>query len=303
MFQRSAIFILLWAAAAFAAFAQGNRVLITTLNCYAFFGSNETTMQLGQPHTAADYWRKAGNLVGLWPTNAPLFVGLEEVGGQREVNALSYSAAVRYKHSFHPIFAGTKDTHTEEAVGAVMDFTQGWWILSKPGRDPDLDATLSKHLVVQLTNSVLHTSLELCVVHLRRPIGEYGMRVQDAQIEALKNWAAKCLTKNPQENLIVLGDFNEAKPAGDTTQSLFPLVQKNNPLCDPFSFLKERPRTHADGKAYDRILLSDAIVKGDAGLKFENISVQEHSHGKGAEKYWFTDHFPVTATLSLHAKN
>jgi hypothetical protein len=242
MFQRSAIFILLWAAAAFAAFAQGNRVLITTLNCYAFFGSNETTMQLGQPHTAADYWRKAGNLVGLWPTNAPLFVGLEEVGGQREVNALSYSAAVRYKHSFHPIFAGTKDTHTEEAVGAVMDFTQGWWILSKPGRDPDLDATLSKHLVVQLTNSVLHTSL-------------------------------------------------------------FPLVQKNNPLCDPFSFLKERPRTHADGKAYDRILLSDAIVKGDAGLKFENISVQEHSHGKGAEKYWFTDHFPVTATLSLHAKN
>lgn len=298
---RAAIFILLWTTA-FAAFAQGGRVLITTLNCYAFFGGNETTMQLGQPRTAADYWRKAGNLVGLWPTNPPLFIGLEEVGGQREVNALSYSAAVRYKHSFHPIFAGTKDTYTEEAVGAVMDFTQGWWILGKPGRDPDLDSALSKHLVVHLTNSLLRASLELCVVHLRRPIGEDGIHVQQNQIQALKNWAVKRLAKNPQENLIVLGDFNEDKPAGNPAQSLFPLVQKNSPLCDPFSFWKEQPRTHADCKAYDRILLSGAIMAGDAGLKFENISVQEHSHGKDAEKYWFTDHFPVTAALNYSAK-
>ncbi len=89
-------------------------------------------MQLGQPRISADYWRKAENLVGLWPTNAPLFVGLEEIGGAREVVYLSQLAAARYQHSFQPIFAETKDTFTEEAVGAVLDLDQGWRIAGKP---------------------------------------------------------------------------------------------------------------------------------------------------------------------------
>src|SRR5471032_2095947 len=130
---RASILILLWAAA-FSVSAQGNRFLITTLNCYAFFGGNETKMQLGQPQTAPDYWRKAENLVGLWPTNAPLFVALEEIGGAREVVYLSQIAAARYKHSFQPIFTETKDTYTEEAVGAVLDLDQGWKIMGIPGR-------------------------------------------------------------------------------------------------------------------------------------------------------------------------
>src|SRR5882724_3615896 len=161
--------ILLFAlTAAFPAPAQNGRVSISTLNCYAFFGGNETKMQLGQPQTASDYWRKAQNLVGLWPTNAPLFIGLEEIGGAREAVYLSQIAAARYKHSFQPVFAETKDTFTAEAVGAVMDLDQGWHIAGKPGRDPGLDSALSKHLVVRLTND--STSLEICIVHLRRGI-------------------------------------------------------------------------------------------------------------------------------------
>src|SRR5271170_5710699 len=212
MFQRAAIVILLWAAA-FAAFAQGGRALITTLNCYAFFGGNETKMQLGQPQTSADYWRKAGNLVGLWPTNAPLFVAFQEIGGEREVGYLAQIAEARYKHSFQPIFARTKDTFTGEAVGAVLDLNQGWKITGRPGRDPDLDPALSKHLVVRLTNNL--SSLEICVVHLRRGIGKYGLLEQRDQNAALKKWAAKQLAINPRENLIILGDFNESKQPGN----------------------------------------------------------------------------------------
>jgi len=302
MLRRAAIFILLWTTAV-AASAQGSRVLVTTLNCYAFFGGNETKMQLGQPQTAPDYWRKAGNLVGLWPTNAPLLVALEEVGGVREVGYLAQIAAARYKHSFEPIFAGTKDTYTEEAVGAVLDLDQGWKLLGEPGRVSDLDTNLSKHLVVELTNSFAHTSLEFCIVHLRRGIGKYGLLEQHDQDVALEKWAATQLAKNPRENLIVLGDFNESKPPGNPAQSLWPLVETNAPLHDPFALLTgQKIRTHANGDAYDRILLSGAIMDGAAGLKFENISVREHPYAKGTNRYWFTDHFPVTATLNYSAK-
>ncbi len=57
-------------------------------------------------------------------------------------------------------------------------------------------------------------------------------------------------------------------------------------------------RTHANGKAYDRILFSEPLLDGEGGLKFEKVFVQPHTHGKGAEKYWFTDHFPVTAIFA-----
>jgi endonuclease/exonuclease/phosphatase family metal-dependent hydrolase len=301
--KRHDMIFVLFLATAFAPFAQGSRVLITTLNCYAFFGGNETKMQLGQPQTSQDYWHKAGNLVGLWPTNAPLFVALQEIGGAREAGYLAKFASARYKHSFQPIFAGTKDNYTEEAVGAVLDLGQGWQIAGKPGRVSDLDTNLSKHLVVELTNSSAHAALEFCIVHLRRGVGKYGLMEQHDQNAALEKWVAGRLEKNPRENLIVLGDFNESKPVGAATQSLWPLVQTNAPLHDPFALLSgQKIRTHANGNAYDRILLSGALMDGASGLKFENISVREHPYGKGTNRYWFTDHFPVTLALDYSAK-
>jgi endonuclease/exonuclease/phosphatase family metal-dependent hydrolase len=156
---------------------------------------------------------------------------------------------------------------------------------------------------VELTNSFAHTSLEFCIVHLRRGIGKYGLLEQHDQDVALEKWAATQLAKNPRENLIVLGDFNESKPPGNPAQSLWPLVETNAPLHDPFALLTgQKIRTHANGDAYDRILLSGAIMDGAAGLKFENISVREHPYAKGTNRYWFTDHFPVTATLNYSAK-
>ena len=282
------------------ALAQTGNVFLTTLNCYAFFGGGETKMALGQPQTATDYWRKAQNLVGLWPTNAPLLVGLEEIGGARETVYLSQIAAARYHHNFQPVFTDTKDNYTEEAVAAVVDLSQGWGITGKPGRDPELDKALSKHLVVQLTNNF--TALEICIVHLRRPIGKYAKLEQEDQCKALKKWADGRLAKNPRANLVILGDFNETKPPGDTNASVALLAQATATMRDAFSVAGGKFRTHANGKAYDRILFSAPIWNGEAGLKFEKVFVQPHTHGKGAEKYEFTDHFPVTAVFVPVAK-
>jgi endonuclease/exonuclease/phosphatase family metal-dependent hydrolase len=298
--KRRAVILFLSCAAVFSALAQGGKFSITTLNCYAFFGGGETKMQLGQPRTPADYWRKAQNLVGLWPANPPAFIGLQEIGGAREVVYLSQIAAARYHHTFQPIFTDTKDNYTEEAVAAVVDLSQGWGIVGKAGRDPELDKDLSKHLVVKLTNNL--TALEICVVHLRRPIGKYAKLQQQDQNLALKKWADGRLAKNPRANIIILGDFNEAKAPDDADASVVALAPPAGAMHDAFSVAGGNFRTHANGKAYDRIVFSAPMLNGDAGWKFEKVSVQPHPHGKTPDKYWFTDHFPVTAIFAPVAK-
>ena len=296
---RAVIFLVLWTTA-YSVLAQRGRVSLTTLNCNAFFGGGETKMQLGQPQTAADFWRKAQNLVGLWPASPPAFIALEEIGGAREATYLARLAEVRYHHKFQPVFAKTKDNYTEEAVGALVDLSQGWGIVGQPGRDPLLDKVLSKHLVIKLTNNF--TALEICVVHLRRPIGKYATLEQQDQNAALKKWTEDRLTKNPRANLVILGDFNEFKELGDASASVAALLPPDGPLRDAFLQAGGHFETHADGKALDRILFSEALRNGDAGLKFEKIFVQEHTHGKGPDRYWFTDHFPVTAVFVPVAK-
>lgn len=273
--------------------AQPGKFLVTTLNCYALFGGGETHRQLGQPETAPEFWAKAQNLANLWPTNAPLVVALQEIGGAREAAYLAQLAAKRYAQPFRPVFAETKDTFTYEAVGALVNLGQGWGIAGTPGRVPELDKDLSKHLVLRLTNS--SASLAICVVHLKRALGKYGRLEQQDQTRALKKWADVQLAKDSQANVIVLGDFNETRNPGDAEAGLAPLVVPGGPLRDVFGLAGGKFRTHASGKAYDRILISAALEAGGAGWKFSRVFTQPHSHGKGVEKKLFTDHFPVTA--------
>jgi endonuclease/exonuclease/phosphatase family metal-dependent hydrolase len=128
-------------------------------------------------------------------------------------------------------------------------------------------------------------------------VGRSGPKKQKTQDEALWLWAKKRFQQNTNANLVIFGDFNETKPPGDSAQGVAVLLQPGSPLHDAFEFSKGIVRTHANGNAYDRILISDSVVKGSAGLKFVGISVHEHDKGKGADRLWFTDHFPVTARL------
>ncbi len=143
------------------------------------------------------------------------------------------------------------------------------------------------------------TSLDVCVVHLRRPVGGDGKAKQLEQNRALLRWTMRHLAKNPKSNLAVMGDFNEGEPPGSPDQALAVLFKARPPLVDIFDFARGKAVTHADGKAYDRILVSEAVAKGLAGLRLEGVTIQEHRHGKGPDRRLYTDHYPVGVRLSL----
>lgn len=276
--------------------AQPNVFPVTTMNCYFFFGGSVSGRNFDQPKTAQGYWQKAVNLVSLLPTNAPLLVALQEVGWQREVGNLARCAATRYRRPYQALFVKGRDTYTDENVGALFDPSRGWGVAKAPARDADLDHVVSKHLVLHLTNAV--TSMDVCIVHLLRAISG-GVEKQQKQNEALKLWAEKQLAANPRANVIVLGDFNEGKKPGEAGQSLECLVRDGKPLVDSLTLAAGKIKTHADGHAYDRILISEPMTKGTSWLKFNSVSANEHKHGKGDERKLFTDHFPVTAVFTL----
>jgi hypothetical protein len=70
-------------------------------------------------------------------------------------------------------------------------------------------------------------------------------------------------------------------------------------MVDALSTLTGKIRTHTDGKAYDRIIVSDAMSKGLSGLKLDSVQIQEHRHGKGEERRLYTDHYPVMAVFKV----
>ena len=249
------------------------------------------------PISQAEYSIKAGHLIGLLPKEAPLFVGLQEIGDGKDVAALAYSASRRYGKQYQPLFIQGRDTATGQDVGAILETTSGWGVYGKPSRVSDLERELSKHLVVRLTNAV--TGMDICVVHLRRPIGSDGAEKQKDQCRALLRWAMRHLAKNPQANLVIMGDFNEGKPVGSEAQALSVLFQARPQMVDAFSLVRGKVATHADGKAYDRILVSQAIAAGQNRLKLESVNIISHRHVKGDERRLYTDHFPVVAVLRL----
>jgi endonuclease/exonuclease/phosphatase family metal-dependent hydrolase len=63
--------------------------------------------------------------------------------------------------------------------------------------------------------------------------------------------------------------------------------------------LSGKVSTHTDGKAYDRILVSEAIAKGLNRLKLERMVIQPHRHEKGEQRRSHSDHFPVVATVRV----
>lgn len=302
IYQRAAILVLALVLAAGCksqsqprtpAVADANPISLITLNCYWFLGQ-EDYAHADRPKGKEEYELKAGHLVGLLPSEAPLLVGLQEVGNDGDVQALAYSAQRRYGRHYQPLFVQGRDTATKQDVGAILDTTRGWGVYGKPSRVSELERELTKHLVVRLTNAV--TSMDIAVVHLRRPMGDDGAAKQKDQNRALLRWVMRHLAQNPKANLAILGDFNEGTSSGPG-QALAVLFQAKPPMVDVFDSLTGRPRTHANGKAYDRIFVSDAIYRGLSGLRLEDVEIRWHSYGKGPQRRLYTDHFPVVVKL------
>lgn len=70
-------------------------------------------------------------------------------------------------------------------------------------------------------------------------------------------------------------------------------------MVDAFDRLSGRLATHHDGRAYDRVIVSDAIANGLAGLQLEEVIIGRHRHGRREDRVVYTDHFPLNAKLML----
>jgi hypothetical protein len=141
--------------------------------------------------------------------------------------------------------------------------------------------------------------MDICVVHLRRPIDKDGIEKQRNQCRALLRWAVRHLSGHPKANLVILGDLKEGHPLGSGSRALAVMFQAKPPLVDALSRLTGKISTHTDGKAYDRILVSEAIAWGLNRVRLERVVIQPHRHGKGEERRLYTDHFPVVALLDI----
>src|SRR5881394_247834 len=84
---------------------------------------------------------------------------------------------------------------------------------------------------------LLESHGRICVVHLRRPIGDDGVEKQRNQRRALLRWAMRHLASDPKANLVIMGDFNEGHPVGSDGQALGVLFQARPPLMDSLSIL------------------------------------------------------------------
>jgi len=71
------------------------------------------------------------------------------------------------------------------------------------------------------------------------------------------------------------------------------------PMVDALGTLPGKIRTHTDGKAYDRIIVSDAMANGLSGLELDSVQIREHRHGKGEERRLYTDHYPIMAVFKV----
>ena len=137
----------------------------------------------------------------------------------------------------------------------------------------------------------------MCVGHLCRPIGADGIEKQRNQCRALMRWAMRHLSGEPKANVVIMGATSEGHPVGSKEQALSVLFQARPPMVDVLGTLSGKISTHTDGKAYDRILVSDAISKGLNRLKLERVVIQDHRHGKGDERRLYSDHFPVVVIM------
>src|SRR5688500_8466953 len=92
-----------WMACCISTSGQTNSFTFTTLNCYWYFQSGNTTA-VDAKLTYDEWDKKAGHLVGLLPSEAPLFVAFQEIGDLGDLNRLNHAASQRYKRRYQPLF-------------------------------------------------------------------------------------------------------------------------------------------------------------------------------------------------------
>ncbi|MCX6930785.1 MAG: hypothetical protein NT154_47420 [Verrucomicrobia bacterium] len=122
-----------------------------------------------------------------------------------------------------------------------------------------------------------------------------------ARFRARRPWASQAALRTAKP--VVMSNTSQImkrrNPSGGARKPMPRATNQPHRSAVTYASTSSTTPPYTDGKAYDRILASDAIAKGLNRLKLERVVIQPHRHGKGAERRLYTDHFPVTATIRL----
>lgn len=267
----------------------------TTLNTYWFMDPPEAPGDRGDPpETKQQKTTKVENLtkilISTMRGNPPLIIGLQEIGSEDELELLATAFKAETGVTLLPLFKKGRDTFTGQNVGALYNPNLGWKLVGRADRHSDLEKEVSKHLTFTLEKG--NNRLTCIVVHLRVPRDGEANIAQQNQIRAILRYTQRFL-KNPEANLLVMGDFNEKDKVGSPSANINILIQ-NGPMWDTSEAITGPNTTHQKvNRTLDRILISASIGSGAQGIKAENVWTVPHD----LDPKTGTDHYPVTLLL------
>lgn len=267
---------------------------VTTLNTYWYMDPQDTPGDRGNPpKIPEDKAVKTANLVELLIQanrgNTPHIIGFQEIGGEDELILLRNEIEAQTGIHMEPLFKKGRDTYTGQNVGALWNPGLGWKLVGQADRQRDLEREVSKHLTFTLEKE--GKRLHIIIVHLRVPKDPEATLAHQNQMRAILKYSQRFL-KEPDANLIVMGDFNEKEPVDSTGGDIGILL--NNGLNDSSSYINGDKSTHQKfRRTLDRILISPAINENTQGLQISDVWITPHKFSP----YEGTDHYPITLLL------
>jgi hypothetical protein len=256
--------------------AVAAEIRVATLNCYLCFDpavDHPGKIDDENRMTPEEYQSKITNLASLVKDSD--FIGLEEMGGRDEVEALAA------KTGFEWAFAQGKDTYTGENVAGL--YRLPGWKVTVNGRVAALDKVLSKHLLVTAKKG--SETVRFLVIHLLRPIGANEAKHQ-GQLSAIRTWADEVLRLEPASTIVVLGDTNDTKTVAGS--SLLGVGREANELTGFAA-------THLDGHPYDRLI----VLGVGSWAAAEIVRPPYPKRPNNDTKRVWTDHYLLTGRLAL----
>ena len=259
----------------------------------------------------------------------PSIVALQEVESRRILWYLTRALDREQKQKYTELCIQGTDHFTEQDVGYLFRAPIDALSIGRRMQTREMKASenffdLSKHLVgvfqIPADNEV--ETVTVLNIHLRARAEAESLRIRQCRL--LHQWVRGAIEAG--ENVIVLGDFNTEEPSAPTRKESDIGVacglhtdNTDDDLVDLHSKIGSGPAdTHLLKKAFDRVLVSPALLQDTPGKKdlvFESITVRHDLSIRGErdtetqhwENYWslsdadrdLSDHYPVIAKFRL----
>jgi endonuclease/exonuclease/phosphatase family metal-dependent hydrolase len=318
---------------------------VMTWNLEWFFDDdpNDNYSQLAKEQTAPSRakwdWKRDAVAESIHRAN-PSIAAFQEIENRRVLWYLSRALSRNHNVGYREICIDGDDVFTEQDVGFIYrtgdDASKRSLLQIEPilsatlgrtaaMRRDDKTAEVSKHLLVDYELSFGETTETVSILTLHLRAREEAVQTRTKQARTVHAWLADKIRSG--ENIIVLGDINTeemttpALPGTDMAAICgFDTPDKDDDLIDLHAQLpaKERQTHLLPGKAFDRILVSPALLEDAPSridLSFAKIERPKSLALKGNadvpdehwNNYWtiddenrdISDHWPLMATFEF----